>query len=215
MKIGVLALQGDFAEHAAVLDGLEGERLAGGDGSGLLEGPIEAVEVRLPEELAELDGIIIPGGESTTIGKMLSDYGLLEPLRQRIRSGLPAFGTCAGAITLAQTVIGLKQPLLGVMDLLIRRNAYGRQLQSFETELLIPELGEPPLRAVFIRAPRIESVGAGVRVLARLPDGSIVAARELNLLAATFHPELTGDFRLHRYFLQIAAAQNRISTPVR
>ncbi len=212
MRIGVLALQGDFAEHAAVLHGLEGERLAGGNGAGPLEGPLEAVEVRLPEELAALDGIIMPGGESTTIGKLLSDYGLLEPLRQRIRCGLPAFGTCAGAIALARTVIGLERPLLAVMDLLIRRNAYGRQLQSFETELLIPELGEPPLRAVFIRAPSIESVGSGVQVLARLPDGSIVAARQGNLLAATFHPELAGDFRLHRYFLQMAA-QNLIPTP--
>jgi 5'-phosphate synthase pdxT subunit len=206
MRIGVLALQGDFAEHTAVLSGLERERLARGSGAGLLDGPIEAMEVRLPEQLAALDGIIIPGGESTTIGKMLSDYGLLEPLRRRIRSGLPAFGTCAGAIALAEKVIGLKQPLLGVMDLLIRRNAYGRQLQSFETELLIPELGDPPLRAVFIRAPSIESVGAGVRVLASLPDGSIVAARQRNLLATTFHPELAGDFRLHRYFLQMTVS---------
>jgi 5'-phosphate synthase pdxT subunit len=206
MRIGVLALQGDFAEHAAVLGSLERERLARASGAGPLEAPIEAVEVRLPEQLAALDGIIIPGGESTTIGKLLSDYGLLEPLRRRIRSGLPAFGTCAGAVALAEKVIGLKQPLLGVMDLLIKRNAYGRQLQSFETELLIPELGGPPLRAVFIRAPRIESVGAGVRVLASLPDGSIVAARQRNLLAATFHPELAGDFRLHRYFLRMAVS---------
>jgi 5'-phosphate synthase pdxT subunit len=200
MRIGVLALQGDFAEHAAALGRLKREL------SGSLKVPseLEVVEVRLPSQLAALDGLIIPGGESTTIGKLLIDCGLLEPLRHRIRCGLPAFGTCAGAIALACEVIGLEQPLLGVMDLRVRRNAYGRQLQSFETELSIPALGEPPLRAVFIRAPAIEAVGGAGQVLASLPDGSIVAARQRNMLAATFHPELTDDTRLHRYFLQLA-----------
>jgi 5'-phosphate synthase pdxT subunit len=214
MRIGVLALQGDFAEHAAALGVLERERLAPGSGAGALSEPLEVVEVRVPDQLAGLDGIIIPGGESTTFAKLLSDYGLLEPLKRRIGRGLPAFGTCAGAIALADKIIGLKQPLLGVMDLLIRRNAYGRQLQSFETDLAIPALGDPPLRAVFIRAPVIESVGAGVQVLARLPNGSIVAARQRNMLATTFHPELSGDARVHRCFLRMAVkASSSSPTP--
>ncbi len=187
MRIGVLALQGDFFEHAAVLRGLG----------------VEAVEVRKARQLSELDGLVIPGGESTTIGKLMQDCGLLGPLRERIAAGMPAFGTCAGAIVLARDIGGLDQPLIGIMHIRVRRNAFGRQLESFETLLPIPALGDPPMRAVFIRAPAIISAGDGVEVLARLPDGAIVAAREAHMLAATFHPELTGDGRLHRYFVEL------------
>jgi 5'-phosphate synthase pdxT subunit len=197
VKIGVLALQGAFAEHVAMLRRLDREP---GDGK---DGCVEASEIRLPAELAELDGLIIPGGESTTIGKLLVDYALLEPLRAAIAGGLPVFGTCAGAIALAKEVDGLARPLLPAMDVSVKRNAFGRQLQSFETELLLPPLGEPPLRAIFIRAPTIERVGEGVEVLARLADGRIVAARQGDLLATAFHPELTADPRLHRYFVRL------------
>jgi 5'-phosphate synthase pdxT subunit len=164
------------------------------------------MEVRLPSDLAEVDALVIPGGESTTIGKLMVHYGLLEPLRQRIAEGMPVFGTCAGAIVLARDIGAHDQPLIGAMDLRVRRNAFGRQLQSFETDLRVPVLGDPPLRAVFIRAPSIEGVGEGVSVLAHLEDGTIVAARQNNLLAAAFHPELTGDTRMHGYFVEIARA---------
>jgi 5'-phosphate synthase pdxT subunit len=185
-RIGVLALQGDFAEHRKTL-----ERLGA-----------DVVEVRLPGDLEGLDGLVIPGGESTTIGKLLVDYGLLGPLRERVRAGLPTLGTCAGAIVLARD-IGRDQPLIGAMDLVVERNAFGRQLQSFEADLAVAQLGDPPMRAIFIRAPAIASVGPGVEVLARLEDGTIVAARQGNLLATAFHPELTGDGRLHAYWLSL------------
>ena len=171
------------------------------------DGAVVPREVRLPEELASVDALIIPGGESTTIGKLMVEYGLLEPLRRRIQEGLPVFGTCAGAIVLAKDVGGLAQPLVGAMDLRVRRNAFGRQLQSFETDLSIALLGPPPLRAVFIRAPAIVGVGEGVETLARLEDGTIVAARQGNLLATAFHPELTDDTRLHRFFVDLAGAR--------
>jgi 5'-phosphate synthase pdxT subunit len=187
MRIGVLALQGDFYEHVLVLRRLR----------------VEAVEVRSAGQLAEVDGLIIPGGESTTIGKLMQDCGLLQPLRSRIMAGMPTFGTCAGAIVLARDIGGHDQPLVGVMDLHVRRNAFGRQLESFETLLSIPALGDPPMRAVFIRAPAIVSVGDGVEVLARLPDGAIVAARQAHMLVAAFHPELTEDSRLHHYFVEL------------
>jgi len=193
MRIGVLALQGDFAEHLAALRRLNEE----------------PVEVRLPEELAAVDALVIPGGESTTIGKLMVEYGLLEPLRRRIAAGMPTFGTCAGAIVLARDIGGLDQPLIGAMDLVVRRNAFGRQLQSFETDLSIPALGGPPMRAIFIRAPSILGVGRGVEVLARLTDGTIVAARQGPLLATAFHPELTDDTRLHRYFVGLAVQTGR------
>jgi 5'-phosphate synthase pdxT subunit len=190
VRIGVLALQGDFAEHVAMLRGL------GAD----------VVEVRTPADLAGLDGVVIPGGESTTIGMLMSDYGLIEPLRQHVASGRPTLGTCAGAIVLARDIGRSGQPLIGAMDIVIRRNAFGRQLQSFETDLEVPSLGPRPMRAVFIRAPAIESVGAGVEVLCRLEDGTIVAARQGPLVAVAFHPELTGDTRLHAYFLSMVRA---------
>jgi len=196
MRIGVLALQGDFAEHAAVL-----RRLAspGPD-------PVEATEVRTADQLARVDGLVIPGGESTTIGKLLDELRLREPLRQRVADGMPVLGTCAGAIALARDVDGLPRPLIGLMDIGVRRNAYGRQQESFETEVLIPEIGEPRVRAIFIRAPAITFAGGRVTVMARLPDGSIVAARQGSMLALSFHPELTADDRLHRYFAGMVAA---------
>jgi 5'-phosphate synthase pdxT subunit len=192
MKIGVLALQGDFAEHITML----------------LRIGIEAVEVRLPEHLKGLDGLIIPGGESTTIGKLARDFGLLEPL-QRFGKDHALWGTCAGAIFLSKDA-RRQQPILGLMDIIVERNAFGRQVASFEIDLDLPALGtvEPenrPFHAVFIRAPLIESVQGEARVLATLPDGRIVAAQQGHLLATSFHPELTGDDRLHRYFLSLAA----------
>lgn len=193
MRIGVLALQGDFLEHIQILRSLG----------------VEAVEVRKPEQLCDLDGLIIPGGESTTFGKLAAEFGLIEPLRRMCKSGKPVWGTCAGMIFLAKDV-GRPQPVLGVMDVKVRRNAFGRQTESFEQDIEVPELnkvedkGGPdrPFHAVFIRAPLIESVGKNVQVLARLDDGTIVAARQGNLLSTSFHPELTHDTRFHRYFIE-------------
>lgn len=186
MKIGVLALQGDFAEHIAIL-----KRLG-----------VQTVEVRLPRHLDGLDGLIIPGGESTTIGKLAVDFDLMEPLREFGKTHA-IWGTCAGAIFLSKDV-RRPQPLLGLMDITVQRNAFGRQVDSFEADLLIPQLGEVPYRAVFIRAPIIESVSGEARVLATLPDGRIVAAQQGKLLATSFHPELTEDTRFHEYFLSLA-----------
>jgi pyridoxal 5'-phosphate synthase pdxT subunit len=192
MKIGVLALQGSFSEHISAL------RRVGA----------EAVEVRLPEHLADLAGLIIPGGESTTIGKLAVAYGLMEPLAAfgRERS---IWGTCAGAIFLAKEIHS-PQPLLGLMDIVVARNAFGRQVDSFQAQLDVPALANggganPPFPAVFIRAPIIEAVSGGVQILAQLPGGQIVAARQGRLLATSFHPELTADDRFHRYFLKLAA----------
>ncbi|MCY3573978.1 MAG: pyridoxal 5'-phosphate synthase glutaminase subunit PdxT [Chloroflexi bacterium] len=185
MKIGVLALQGAFIEHSKMLTCL---------------GAV-AVEVRLPHQLAGLDGLIIPGGESTTIGKLASAYGLIDPLRQ-FAAAKPTWGTCAGMIFLAKD-IGRQQPILGAMDITVDRNAFGRQIDSFETGLTIAELGDPPFHAVFIRAPVVTAVEAPVAVLARLDDGRIVAVRQGHLLATAFHPELTDDLRLHSYFCSI------------
>lgn len=190
MRIGVLALQGDFAEHQVML------RRIGA----------EASQVRLPAQLDGLDGLIIPGGESTTIGKLAVTFGLIEPLR-RFAGTYPVWGTCAGAILLSRDA-RRKQPLLEVMDITVERNAFGRQVDSFEIDLAVPVLADHdrPFRAVFIRAPLIESAGKGVEVVARLSDGGagqIVAARQGHLLATSFHPELTGDDRFHRYFLSL------------
>jgi len=191
MKIGVLALQGDFAEHIAAL-----ERLG-----------VETVEVRLAGNLADLNGLIIPGGESTTIGKLAIDFGLMEPLIGFGESHA-IWGTCAGAIFLSKDA-RRHQPLLGLMDITVQRNAFGRQVDSFEADLdvvwLKPTIStSEPYHAVFIRAPIIESVGGAARVLSQLPDGRIVAAQEGRLLATSFHPELTGDTRFHEYFLSLA-----------
>jgi 5'-phosphate synthase pdxT subunit len=184
--IGVLALQGDFREHIRALEALG----------------VRAVPVRLPEQLTGLDGLIIPGGESTTMRRLLAAYDLVEPLRERAQAGFPMFGTCAGCILLAREVDGAQGADIGLMDIGVARNAYGRQVDSFETDLTAPVLGEEPLHAVFIRAPQITWVGPDVEPLARLSDDSVVAAREGSLLVSTFHPELTDDPRLHRYFVE-------------
>jgi 5'-phosphate synthase pdxT subunit len=183
--IGVLALQGDFQEHGKTL------RRMG----------LDPQEVRLPEHLDGLDGLIIPGGESTTIVRLMCSSGLLEPLRTLARDGFPIWGTCAGMILLAKRLDETGIPALQAMDITVRRNAFGRQVDSFETDVPIPALGGDPFHAVFIRAPIIEEVGPAVEVLARLADGTPVAARERRLLATAFHPELTPDTRLHRFFL--------------
>ena len=189
MRIGVLALQGAFVEHMAML-----RRLG-----------VEAVPVRLPEGLEGLDGVVIPGGESTTIGKLTVTYGLLEPLRRTIETGTPVYGTCAGMILLARDIGTAAQPILGAMDIVVKRNAFGRQLDSFEQEIAVPELGAEPFHAIFIRAPAIERVGPRARALARLDDGTIVAAQQGHLLATAFHPELSHDTRMHEHFVALCA----------
>ncbi len=186
LTVGVLALQGDFREHIQALE-------AAG---------VRAVPVRRPYELAGLDALVIPGGESTTIRRLLQAYELAEPLRQRASAGFPVYGTCAGCILLAREVDGAPAPVLGLMDIGVTRNAYGRQVDSFEADVPVPGLGSEPFHAVFIRAPRIDTVGDGVEVVARLEDGTVVAARQGNLLVTTFHPELTGDPRFHAYFVE-------------
>lgn len=190
MKIGVLALQGDFAEHIAMLKQLG----------------VETAEVRLPVHLQGLDGLIIPGGESTTIGKLAVTYDLMEPLRE-FGQRRAIWGTCAGAIFLSRDV-SRDQPLLGLMDIKVERNAFGRQVDSFEADLDVPELKQATnttedYHAVFIRAPIIEAVQGEAKVLASVPDGRIVAAQQGHLLATSFHPELTNDTRFHEYFLSL------------
>lgn len=191
MKIGVLALQGDFREHGQMVRKLG----------------VDCLEVRLPRDLEGVDGLIIPGGESTTIGKLLVAFGLMEPLRARVREGFPVYGSCAGAIVLAREVEGRAQdqPVIGAMDLRIRRNAFGRQVDSFEADIPIAAIGGRPFHAVFIRAPIIAAVGPGVSPLGQLEDGTVVAAQEGRLLVTSFHPELTEDTRFHEYFLEQAS----------
>ena len=188
--IGVLALQGDFAEHIEMLRQLG----------------VPAVEVRLPSQLAFIDALIIPGGESTTITRLLDIYELREPIRTLGLAGLPIWGTCAGAIVLAKEATDLDRPNLALMDITVRRNAFGRQVDSFEEDLHVDGIEGPPFHAVFIRAPAIERAGAAVRVLAALEDGTIVAAQEGPLLATSFHPELTGDPRFHALLVELAEA---------
>jgi 5'-phosphate synthase pdxT subunit len=190
MKIGVLALQGDFAEHIVMLRSLG----------------VETVEVRLAGQLDSLDGLIIPGGESTTIGKLATDFAMMEPLR-RFGQHHAIWGTCAGAIFISKDV-RREQPLLGLMDIRVERNAFGRQVDSFEAELDVSELKQVTstngaFHAVFIRAPIIESVSGDAKILATLSDGRIVAAQQGHFLATSFHPELTGDSRFHKYFLSL------------
>ena len=189
MRIGVLAVQGDVIEHLAAL------RRLGADDE----------EVRLPGDLAGLDGLIIPGGESTTIGKLMMEYGLERAVPEAVARGMAVYGTCAGMILMAKRASGGEPPLLRLMDIAVARNAYGRQVDSFETDLEIPVLGPPPLHAVFIRAPVIEEVGRGVDVLAKL-DGRPVLVRQGRLLVSAFHPELAPDDRVHRYFLEVIRA---------
>ena len=189
MKIGVLASQGAFIEHIAILRQLK----------------VEALPVRLAPELNGLDGLIIPGGESTSISKLMLTYNLMNEVRNLATNGLPIFGTCAGMILLASEVSDLDVEPIGVMNITVSRNAFGRQKDSFEAELSIPVLGEKPFPGVFIRAPVIKQANSKVEILARLADGIGVAARQGKLLASAFHPELTSDLRFHRYFLDIVA----------
>ena len=189
MKIGVLAAQGAFAEHIAALKRLD----------------IEAVPVRLPGELKGVEGLIIPGGESTAICRLMSAYDLMKEITTLAGAGMPVFGTCAGMILMARQISGNSTASLGLMNIRVKRNAFGRQVDSFETELQIPVLGKKAFPGVFIRAPKIENCANDVEVLARLADGTIVAARQGKLLVTAFHPELTADLRLHRYFLDIVS----------
>jgi 5'-phosphate synthase pdxT subunit len=187
MKIGVLASQGAFIEHIAALNKL---------GAG-------AVEVRLPGELKGIDGLIIPGGESTTISRLMAGYKLVTEITGLVENGMPVFGTCAGMIMMAKNIMGNTTHTLALMDITVKRNAFGRQVDSFETDLSIPALGKKSFPAVFIRAPLIEKCGKSVEVLATLKDGGIVAVKQEKMLATAFHPELTDDLRLHQYFLDI------------
>jgi len=191
MRIGVLAVQGAFAEHIALLRQLE----------------VETLPVRLPTELKGLDGLVIPGGESTSISRLMLDYNLVGEIRNLARSGLPILGTCAGMILLAKEILDHDVEPLGLMDITVRRNAFGRQKDSFETELTIPVLGGKSFPGVFIRAPVIEHAKSKVQTLARLNNGTIVAARQGRLLASAFHPELTNDLRFHQYFLNVVASE--------
>jgi len=186
-RAGVLGLQGDFREHLAPF-----QRLGA-----------DAVDVRRPEQLDDVDALVIPGGESTTIGKLALLYGFIPKLKERVADGMAVWGTCAGAIFIARNVPGHPHPLAELMDITVRRNAFGRQLDSFEADLDVPALGSDPFHAVFIRAPFIEAVGPDVEVLSHLDDGRIVAARQDHLLATSFHPELTRDGRFHDYFLKL------------
>ena len=186
--VGVLALQGAFREHVAAVTRLGAT----------------AREVRQLKDIDGIDALIIPGGESTTMGKLLNEWNMLEPLRQRILDGMPVYGSCAGLILLCREIEDSDQPRLGVLDATVRRNAFGRQVDSFETELNIPEIGADPIPAVFIRAPVITGVGAGVTVLAEV-KGQAVAVRQNNILATSFHPELTPDTRMHSYFLSFCS----------
>ena len=195
-KVGVLALQGGFVEHIAALRQLG----------------VEAFPVRLPAQLKGLNALVIPGGESTTIFSLMCEYHLADETNRLIAEGLPVLGTCAGLVLLAKKIVGTNQGSLGAMDIQVRRNAFGRQVDSFEADLDVSQLGAPLFRAVFIRAPRIEKVGKRVEVLAALPDGTPVAAREQNLLATAFHPELTGDVRFHEYFLMMVDGKFKAKT---
>ena len=190
VRIGVLALQGDFAEHLDVL------RQIGVDG----------VEVRLPRDLASVAGLILPGGESTTMRKLIDRWGLGRPILDLARSGAPLFGTCAGMILLAERIADGDEPVLPLLDVSVKRNAFGRQLDSFEATLSVPVLGGQPVHAIFIRAPIIDRVGPDVDVLARLDDGRVVAVRQRNVLATAFHPELAGETRFHRLLATMAEA---------
>lgn len=185
MNIGVLSLQGDFLEHIQIL-----KRLG-----------VEAKEVRLPKDLEDLDGIILPGGESTTMARLLDVFNLREPLKRKIENGFSVWGTCAGMILLAKNIVQDRPVPLGLMDITVSRNAFGRQIESFQVPLRIKPLGSKPMLATFIRAPIISEIGDEVEVLARIEDGRIVAARQKNILVTSFHPELTTDTRLHEYFL--------------
>jgi len=191
-RVGVLAIQGDFLEHQLVL-----ERIG-----------VEAPEIRLPHQLDDIDGLIIPGGESTTIVKLIDIYGFREALKEKAASGMPVWGTCAGMIVLAERLIDRRPEPLHLMNITVSRNAFGRQVDSFEADLEVRELEGPPFHAVFIRAPAVTEMGEGVRSLANLDNGQPVAVRQENLLATAFHPELTDDTRIHELFVRIVEDSN-------
>lgn len=190
MKIGVLRVQGAFAEHEAVLRGIG----------------VEVVPVRLPQHLAGLAGLVLPGGESTTMRKLIDRWGLRGPILELARGGAPVLGTCAGMILLAKDIVDGDEPVFPLLDISVKRNAFGRQLDSFEADLRVPVLGDTPVHAVFIRAPLVERTGPDVDVLARLQDGSVVAVRQRNVIATAFHPEISGEVRFHRLLTTMAAA---------
>lgn len=192
-RVGILALQGAVRPHAEAL------RAVGA----------EPVEVRLPRDLTGLDGLVLPGGESTAIRKLMVAYDLLEPVRALAASGMPMFGTCAGMILLANRIGDGDEPAVAALDIEVRRNAYGRQLDSFEADLAVPAVGDEPLHAVFIRAPAVTATGPGVEILAHDPAGRTVAVRQGNLLATAFHPELTADRRVHQLFVALIGARRR------
>jgi len=189
MRIGVLAVQGDFAEHAAMLRSIG----------------VEPVEIRLPADLDGVSGLVLPGGESTTMRRLIDRWGLREPILELAERGAPIFGTCAGMIVLSKDIADGDPPILPLLDVTVRRNAFGRQLDSFEGEVAVPVLGDQPVHGVFIRAPVVERVGPEVDVLARLDDGRIVAVRERNIVATAFHPELASEPRFHRLIATMAA----------
>ena len=189
MKIGVLALQGAFREHMTTLDAIG----------------VQGVPVRLPEDLEGISGLILPGGESTTMRQLIERWGLRQPILDLAESGAPIFGTCAGMIVLSREIAGDEEPILPLLDVTVERNAFGRQLESFEADLAVDVLGGTPVHGVFIRAPIVERTGPGVDVLARLDDGRVVAVRERNILATSFHPELAGETRFHRLVATMAA----------
>jgi 5'-phosphate synthase pdxT subunit len=186
-KLGILAIQGDFLEHREALDRLG----------------VESVEIRLPRQLDDIDGLIIPGGESTTIVQLIDIYDFREPLRRKAKAGMPVWGTCAGMIVISDRLTDHRPEPLGLMNIEVSRNAFGRQVDSFETDLEMRDLEGPPFRAVFIRAPVVNSVGEGVRVLATVNGGRPVAVRQGKMLATSFHPELTDDSRVHELFVRI------------
>ena len=190
--VGVLALQGDFHEH----------------GASLLEAGAEVAEIRHAESLKNIQGLIIPGGESTAIARLLIAYNLTAPIRGYIKQGLPTWGTCAGAILLAKNAPDLDRPTIAVMDITVERNAFGPQINSFEEDIHVDGISGPPIKAILIRAPIISDAGPGVSILGKLSDGSIVAVRENNLLATSFHPELTNDHRMHGLFVEMARKYN-------
>ncbi len=190
MRIGVLALQGAFREHLDMFESLG----------------VEAVPVRLPADLEGVSGLVLPGGESTAMRRLIERWGLRQPILDLAAQGAPLFGTCAGMILLSKEIVDGEEPVLPLLDVSVKRNAFGRQLDSFETELEVPVLGDAPVHGVFIRAPVIERVGDGVDVLARLDDDRVVAVRERNVVATAFHPELAGETRFHRLIATMAGA---------
>jgi 5'-phosphate synthase pdxT subunit len=192
-RVGVLALQGAVREHVAAIRDVGAE----------------PVEVRLPRDLVDLDALVLPGGESTTMRRLIDEYNLREPIAAMARSGTPMLGTCAGMILLSRRIADGDEPVFAMLDLEVRRNGYGRQLDSFEADLDVPAIGDEPLHGVFIRAPMVTDVGEGAEVLARDPDGNPVAVRQGRVLATAFHPELTGDRRLHGLLVQMIGEGSR------